>query len=137
LISLWKRMKQFFAVITMLIYFVVSSGFAVNMHYCMDKFTSVQLGAAKSDKCNKCGMDKTGKKGCCHDEIKVVQLHQDLMTVSHTVVDFGLDPVVAPFSHHLVSPFYNFLVTDSAQWFTHPPLLSEQDTYISNCVFRI
>ncbi|HVG42680.1 MAG TPA: hypothetical protein VM888_13805 [Chitinophagaceae bacterium] len=102
----------------------------------MDKFNSIELGTAKSEECAKCGMQKADSDGCCHDEVKVVQLQQDVRVVAYSEVDFSIAPIILPITHHLQLPFYNFILSKE-KWFPHPPLLSKQDSHVTNCVFLI
>ena|ERR1700688_1480265 len=70
-------MKKALFSIFSLIYFVVASGVAVNIHYCMGQLSSVDYAYNKNngDTCGKCGMEN--KKGCCHNESKFVKLTDD------------------------------------------------------------
>ena len=129
-------MKRALASILLLIYFSVSTGFVVNMHYCMNKFDSVEIGAADSEKCGKCGMHTEDSDGCCRDEVKVVKLQQDEQLAKLLMPSLTLALVEMPLSQHLALPFQNFI---QAQLLDHPdpPLRSGQPVYLSNCVFRI
>lgn len=129
-------MKKAFSLILLLVYFVVSTGFTVNLHYCMDRFHSWELGASEEDACATCGMKTSDSNGCCRDEVKTVKLQQDLVQATYVVSAFALPALVSTVSEHLVAPFQNItqvLVPDD----TGPPLISEQDTYLENCVFRL
>jgi hypothetical protein len=129
-------MKQLLAAILLMIYFTVNTGFVVSMHYCMDKIDSVQIGAVESEKCNKCGMHAEDSDGCCRDEIKVLKLQQDPLVAKVLLPVVEQTPVELPISSLLITPFYNFQQADEYDHF-RPPLISEQDTYLSNCVFRL
>lgn len=129
-------MKKLFAVILLLIYFTVSTGFVFSLHYCMGKFDSVQLGVSESEKCNKCGMHTANSDGCCHDEVKVLKLQQDPLVAKVLLPVAAQMPVEVPLSLHLTTPFYNYRSPEVYEHF-RPPLLSEQETYLSNCVFRL
>ena len=129
-------MKKAFSLILLMVYFVVSTGFTVNLHYCMDRMASVELGSKESEDCDKCGMPIKDKDGCCRDEIMVVKLYQD--QVSAHFIDFQLSAVatlVIP-SEFLITSFRN-----TSSFTSHkahaPPLISKQDAYLVNCVFRI
>lgn len=129
-------MKRILVAILLLVYFTVSTGFVVNLHYCMDKMASVELGSKESEDCGKCGMPKKEKDGCCRDEVKVVKLYQD--QVSAHFADFRFSAVatlVVP-SEFLISPFRNTSLFTSHKAHA-PPLISKQDAYLVNCVFRI
>lgn len=129
-------MKRFIASILLLVYCTVNTGFVVSAHYCMDRFEGIQLGAAESKECGKCGMHKDASEGCCRDEVKVVMAEQDQLfakTVAYPLVQ----PLAILYpSAHLAAPFYNFILSPEA-FSLLPPLLSKQDTYLSNRVFRL
>jgi hypothetical protein len=129
-------MKRILVAISLLVYFTVSTGFVVNLHYCMDKMASVGLGIKESDDCGKCGMPIKDKDGCCRDEVKVVKLYLD--QVSAHFVDFqfsALATLVVP-SGFLITPFRNTSLFTCHKAHA-PPLISEQDAYLVNCVFRV
>ena len=65
-------MKKILIAILALVYLTVSSGFAMTIHYCMGKVSSVDL-MHNTDKCGKCGMKTSG--GCCKDEFKIFKLN--------------------------------------------------------------
>ena len=119
-----------------MVYFVVSTGFTVNLHYCMDRFHSWELGPTEEDSCATCGMKTSDSDGCCRDEVKTVKLQQDLSPAKYMVAQFTMPVLLTTVSEHLVAPFQNFeetILPDD----TGPPLISEQDTYLENCVFRL
>jgi hypothetical protein len=126
-------MKKALAAILLLVYFTVSTGFVVSLHYCMDRLTSAEIGNSKSDKCDYCGMHKDGH--CCRDDVKVVKLQTTHLASQITVPFFSLSFVSVATTEFIVSPFYNFTKTSHA--IAHSPPLNEQDTYLQNCVFRI
>ena len=126
-------MKKTLAAILLLVYFTVSTGFVVSLHYCMDRLTSAEIGNSKSDKCDYCGMHKDGH--CCRDDVKIVKLQTTHLASQITVPFFSLSFVSVATTEFIVSPFYNFTKTNHA--IAHSPPLSEQDTYLQNCVFRI
>ncbi len=108
----------------------------VSMHYCMNSFESVQVGAASSDKCGKCGMHTEDSNGCCRDEVKVVKLQMDTQIAKMLLPGLSLSPVELPLSQHLVLPFQNF--EQAVEMVpTGPPLISSQPVYLSNRVFLI
>ncbi|RYE01275.1 MAG: hypothetical protein EOP50_02300 [Sphingobacteriales bacterium] len=129
-------MKKFLAILTLLAYFTVSTGFVVNLHYCMDRFHSWELGHPAKDRCATCGMKIKKSKGCCHDQVKVVKVQQDVTAAQYAVFAFAA-PAIVP-----VQPLWSFAVpvveTPRPATPIHgPPLISKQDTYLRNCVFRI
>ena len=127
-------MKKLFAVITLLVYFTVSTGFVVSLHYCMDQFDSVQLGAEQTDKCDKCGMHKKDN-GCCRDQVTMIKLQATHIASQALIANFSLPAIVSHTTDFLVLPFYNY--TQAENKVAHSPPLSKQDTYLQNCVFRL
>lgn len=126
-------MKKVLAAILLLVYFTVSTGFVVSLHYCMDRLTSAEIGSSKTDKCNYCGMHKDGH--CCRDDVKVVKLQTSHLASQISAAHFSLPFLSLASLTFFVSPFYNF--TQASYVIAHSPPLSEQYTYLQNCVFRI
>ncbi|MDZ4796091.1 MAG: hypothetical protein SGI83_17555 [Bacteroidota bacterium] len=130
-------MKKTIFAISFLCYFAVTSGVVINYHFCMKRLVSVQLFDATPDTCGKCGMDMHESSGCCRNEVKLVKLEQDQNKLTLALVEppsFDI-PVTSP-SAFIVAAFEN----KYGQRYFHnhsPPLLSEQDTYLQNSVFRI
>jgi hypothetical protein len=91
-------MKKALALILLLVYFVVSTGFTVNLHYCMDRFHSWELGASNQEACATCGMKTSDSEGCCRDEVKTVKLQQDLSQAKYMVVQFTMPVMIAEVS---------------------------------------
>ncbi|MDB5251753.1 MAG: hypothetical protein JWP27_922 [Flaviaesturariibacter sp.] len=133
---LWLVVKKALAAILLLAYFMVSTGFTVNLHYCMNKFQSWDVGAAK-EKCGRCGMKVRKASGCCRDEVKVVKLQQDVLGAAAIVYDLTAPAVVGN------AFFYADIVPHADRQpslapLPHgPPMIGRQDTYLRNCVFRI
>jgi len=128
-------MKKIIASFTVMVYFAFACGVIVNYHYCMDSYDSFRLYKAASDWCTKCGMH-TKKHGCCHDEVKVVKLQDDYQASSASFVFKNIEQTVVIPSEFLSLAFLSDEIaldkTDHS-----PPLLSQQDSYIQNRVFRI
>jgi hypothetical protein len=128
-------MKKLAASILLLIYIVVSTGFVVSVHYCMDQLNSVELGHVTDSKCNDCGMIIEDSDGCCKDEVKVMKMQVDQAIAKLVKADFSL-PLVSSFStQFLFTPLIGDAKPD--QPVAHGPPLSKQDTYLQNRVFRI
>jgi hypothetical protein len=128
-------MKRLIASLTVIIYFAFACGVLVNFHYCMDRYDSYSLYKAASDWCPKCHMH-TGTRGCCHDEVKIVKLQDDHQTSSASFAFKNIQPaIIVPsefLSVVLLAEDIRLHKTDHS-----PPLLSQQDIYIQNRVFRI
>lgn len=126
-------MKKVLAAILLIVYFTVSTGFVVSLHYCMDRLASAQIGDKHSEKCDYCGMQKDGN--CCRDDVKIVKLQTTHLASQVMAPDFSLSVPVITVADYFVSSFFNF--TQTNRTVAHSPPLSHQDTYIQNCVFRI
>ena len=129
-------MKKFITVIIALAYFTVSTGFTVNLHYCMDKLYAAELGASTIDKCSKCGMEIETSNGCCKDDVKIIKLQQDQTPAQFVAVDFFLTPAQLPQSGFLNIEDYRGVILPEQKAHA-PPLLNYQYTYLTNCVFRL
>jgi hypothetical protein len=129
-------MKKIIASFTVIVYFAFACGVMVNYHYCMDSFASFRLYKAASDWCTKCGMH-TKKHGCCHDEVKIVKLQDDYQTSSSSFVFENIQPAVTTPSEFLSVTLLNDDIALNKTDHSPPLLLSTQDAYIQNCVFRI
>ncbi len=102
----------------------------------MDNFQSWEFGAAADEECSKCGMKTTENSGCCRDEIKVLKLNTEAFKQAAIAYNFELPVVTAALSFYLLLPFKN--ATADSFYLPHgPPLISKQETYLYNCVFRI
>lgn len=130
-------MKKFLATILLFVYLVFSCGVVINFHYCMDRLASTSIFGGESKYCGKCGMHADDSDGCCRDEVKVVKLDQDQQKAQTLDLVF-----TAPQAMHLVlsdficQPFQN--ANPTGHYHNHsPPLLTKQDTYLQNGVFRI
>ena len=130
-------MKKIIASISLLCYFAVTCGVIINSHYCMNRLASVQLFGTAVDVCGRCGMDTHESNGCCRDEVKVVKLEQDQNKTTIASYDIPtLVSIVSIPSDFIVASSYNF--DEKRHFHNHsPPLLSAQDTYLQNNVFRI
>jgi hypothetical protein len=101
----------------------------------MDRLASVELFSAESSMCNKCGMHKKSH-GCCRDEVKVVKMQVDQQK-TQSEVSFNVPLIQSVLLSSFIVKEENDL-KGSLQWENHiPPLLSMQDTYLQNAVFRI
>ncbi|MBW0176569.1 hypothetical protein [Sediminibacterium sp.] len=130
-------MKRVLTSLIAIIYFVISSGLVMSIHYCMGKISSVDLSHNSTETCV-CGMSlkETSSKGCCKTEIKMVKL-EDNHKATYAFFDFQSPVTLLP---KLISVFDLTDLNESAKVYADihgPPLLSRKDTYLLNCVFRI
>ena len=128
-------MKKLFASILLLVYFTVSTGFVVSVHYCMNKVDSVQLGDSTSDECGKCGMHIESSEGCCKDDVKMIKMQGDQSFAKIAVPDFSLHFALPQLIQYYFVTYTN--TPEEKHPLAHGPPLSKQDTYLQNCVFRL
>lgn len=103
----------------------------------MNRLASVHLFEKSADVCGRCGMDTHESNGCCHDEVKVLKVEQDQnkATIATYTIP-ALEIMVSVPSDFIATSFYN--VVAQRHYHNHsPPLLSAQDIYLQNNVFRI
>lgn len=131
------RLKKGLFTISIICYLVVTSGVVINSHYCMKRLVSIHLFEKKAKICGRCGMDFHAGNDCCRDEVKLVKLQQDQRQQVVTTPGIAkLAPMVCTPSEFLVGEFQNKNI--HLHFNNHsPPLLSGQDTYLLNSVFRI
>jgi|SRR5882724_4771809 len=129
-------MKKALASITLICYLAVSTGMVVNFHYCMNRLASVHVFETKNNICGKCGMKMHKSHGCCRDEVKVFKIQDDQNKAQVVHQMQAPDAVVNIPSSFIITSFYNN--NESSYQVDHsPPLVTGQDTYLQNCVFRI
>jgi hypothetical protein len=129
-------MKKVLASITLLCYLALSCGVVVNFHYCMNRLASTGLFASQANVCSKCGMHTKKSSGCCRDEVKVVKVQDDQQKAQAVYALEAPQPAIIVPSGFIIISFYNY--DPSADGHNHsPPLLTAQDTYLQNRVFRI
>ena len=130
-------MKKITVVILLLCYLAVSAGVIVNFHFCMDELASARLYEKKAKKCGKCGMHTENSNGCCRDEVKIIKMDDDQkVTLSFSYSLPALETPDHETSQFIIASFYN--VPLIRHYKAHaPPLISAQDTYLQNSVFRI
>ncbi|MBL7702076.1 MAG: hypothetical protein JNM14_07485 [Ferruginibacter sp.] len=129
-------MKKIYTGILAIVYMAVSSGIAMELHYCMGKKAGVEFYGSANDKCGKCGMTEEKKTGCCHDEFKFYKISD-----SHKNVINNLD--LTPLSVAVVQEYFlfNWQQPDNTALVAvnnhSPPDYTGPSACIMNCVFRI
>ena len=127
-------MKKIIVAILAFLYLGVSSGIAMEIHYCMGKKAGVDLYNSNNQKCSKCGMHE--KKGCCSEENKFYKLNDSHKSVSN---DLNFETPAAVIGNSY--PSFNFLLADQQaeeKINNHsPPLYTSPSACILNCVFRL
>jgi hypothetical protein len=128
-------MKRFIVSLVLLIYFAVSSGFVVSLHYCMNKLASTAIGHADEGSCGDCGMEKSDSH-CCWDDVKLVKLQTDHFASKAFFAVTSPAIVATPIIEFLQTPFFNFSPLPIGYTDSSPPF-HEQDIFLYNRVFRI
>ncbi len=128
-------MKKIYIGILAFVYMAVSSGVALELHYCMGDKAGIDLYGSSSDTCGKCGMSEKDN-GCCHDEFKFYKISD-----SHKTVTNNIDLAASFIAIINDYPFYNWLMPDNTAVTAvnnhSPPGYTKPDVCIMNCVFRI
>jgi hypothetical protein len=128
-------MKKIYIGILAVVYMAVSSGIAVELHYCMGDKAGMEFFGSSSDTCGKCGMTEKDT-GCCHDEFKFYKISDSHKTVSNNIA------LTAP-SFAVINTFYTYnphvypngVVTSRNNH--SPPGYTKPSVRIMNGVFRI
>ena len=129
-----KELKKILAIIAVCSYLALSSGIVICLHYCMNRLDSVAIGTSSSNECGKCGMHKDG--GCCKDEVMVVKLETSHIATPGISADFSVPATQMQNAGLMLTSIRNFNIAPK-YLFAHSPPLNEQDTYLTNRVFRI
>ncbi len=128
-------MKKIYIGILAFVYMAVSSGVALELHYCMGDKAGVDLYGSSSDTCGKCGMSEKDT-GCCHDEFKFYKISDSHKTVSNDI-DLAVSSIAISNDYHV----YNWQMPDNTSLTAvnnhSPPDYTKPDVCIMNCVFRI
>jgi hypothetical protein len=127
-------MKKTVALILAFMYLGLSSGLAVNIHYCMGKVTDVDVNNY-SDKSCVCNM-KGGTMPCCGHFYELVKVNDEHQVVASSFSFKAPEITVHNFDNLMtVLALPQTCINSSAAYI--PPLLSRPDIYIQNCVFKI
>ena len=131
-------MRRFLAFILIFLYVGVSTGVAINYHYCMNKLAEVSLVMTDQHfSCSNCGSDDS-KDGCCSDEVKAMRISIDQNLVEQINIGANLSYVVAV----LYDMNFSLLPTETTSdkitfYYSSPPDVSRQPLFIRNCTFLI
>lgn len=127
-------MKKAIVAILAILYLGVSSGIAMEIHYCMGKKSGIDLYGGENDKCGKCGMKE--KKGCCNDEHRFFKLNDSHKNVSN---ELSFEAPVTVFSNqYVITDFLPAIDNDGKKINNHsPPPNNWPSACILNCVFRL
>lgn len=127
-------MKQLAAAILFVTYFLVNTGFVVSVHYCMNQMETVEIDARRALECGDCNkVDKEGLK-CCKNEVTVFKIFVDQIPAKLVKTGVVLLPAYPLIPNTI---FTNYPAGERLVAMTNGPLISRQDTYLRNGVFRI
>lgn len=129
-------MKKLLLSILTFVYMAVSSGIAMEIHYCMGKEAGVDYYALEDNKkCGRCGM-KEKKGGCCQDEHKFVKLEDSHKQASNDISFYAGDIAVMQ-----ETPVFSWNVpaspAASSVNINSPPFDHGPSACVMNCVFRL
>jgi hypothetical protein len=128
--------KKSLLLIVTFLYGLLSSGIAMDIHYCMGKRAGVDLWHHGNDRCSKCGM-KSKKSKCCHNQVEFYKL-----TVDHkqSVIDYSF-PLAIQILEPVQHPQMIVPVSDKAIGipYANGPPISRSGLFICilNGVFRL
>src|SRR5678816_1901529 len=126
-------MKKTVALILAVMYLGLTSGLAVNIHYCMGKVSEVQLDNYREKSC-KC--DKKSSMPCCNHQYELVKVND-----AHQQAAANISIKTPEIDLHAFDNLMALLALPQALREANvahvPPLLTPPDIYIQNCVFRI
>lgn len=126
-------MKQFLIFILSIIYFTVSTGFVVNVHYCMGKISTVKFEEPKQKCC--C---KKKNKPCCKTEQQLVKLSSNSKLTDAWVA------ANTSFSEAITIPYFycinddNSTIVDIDLTYKYaPPIKEKRYALLHYCTLRI
>ena len=128
-------MKKAFLAILTTMYMTVTSGIALEIHYCMGKRAGIGLYGLADDKCGNCGM-KEKKNSCCFDEHKFYKLSDSHKNVTNDI-SFSANEISVLNEYPLFVWQLPSLNTVVALNDHSPPDPSGHAACILNCVFRL
>ena len=114
---------------------MLSTGIAMEIHYCMGKKAGVDFYAIENEKCRKCGM-KEKKNGCCSDEHKFYKFNNSFKISSNNINFLSVKESFV--SEYPVFNWQTIQITKRVFIKNYsPPDITRPSICIKNCVFRI
>lgn len=128
-------MKKIYIGILAFLYLAVSSGIALELHYCMGEKAGMELYGSSSETCGKCGMtDKDS--GCCHDEFKFYKISDSHKIVSNDI-DLTASSIAVITDYNIYDWQMPINIATPAVNNNSPPDDTGPSSRIMNCVFRL
>ncbi|MEO6490002.1 MAG: hypothetical protein ABIO04_08700 [Ferruginibacter sp.] len=128
-------MKKILLTILTVVYMTVSSGIAMEIHYCMGKRAGIEYFKTGGEKCGKCGM-KEKRSGCCHDEHKFHKLEDSHKNVYNNI-SFHKNEITLISTYAFLSTYFNDEPLPGKININSPPEYTGPSDCIMNCVFRL
>lgn len=136
ILVIFVKMKKMLTICIAVLYTLITSGFTVNLHYCMGELASVNLHESHEDGCPKCGMDVKGD--CCHDEAKLLKVSENHFGSSFAttgiVHSFALPVSLQP---DWLQPLAERQVLHAGAPLHAPPLIPSNPLYTTYCTYLI
>jgi hypothetical protein len=127
-------LKRSAAIILTFLYFITVSGFALNLHYCFNQLSSVQIDAPSKTCTNGLAVSKMK---CCKDkhiEVKIKDSHEAGVKSTLSKI-FNEDIPVILFGNIFFALPGNNIATVSYRG--PPDVLHKSPLFLKNCTFRI
>ncbi|RFM27488.1 HYC_CC_PP family protein [Deminuibacter soli] len=136
-------MKKLIVAIIAMLYLGSSSGATLHLHYCMGELAqaTIELGEKDGRACEFCGMPKSskqaGKKGCCKDEHKSIQLSKDQKAAGAYISFLHAAAAIEPVQYAVANMVALPSIARSFPVANAPPSSSQPPIYLRNRVFLI
>lgn len=127
-------MKKILVLFLSIIYFIVSTGFIVNVHYCMGKVSTIKFEEPKQKCC--C---KKKHKGCCKTEQKLVKLSSNSKLADAYIASnasFSEITFTPSFTFYAPSKISSFADADLSYKYT-PPIKIKKFALLHYCILRV
>jgi len=127
--------KKILLTILTFLYLLLSTGIAMEIHYCMGEKAGVDFFGKTSEKCGKCGMTEK-KGGCCSDVHKFVKYENAFKHPNAYYAAIPFEAIVSNKDGYFNwNMFYPVEIQKEINY--TPPDFSSPPIYIKQCVFRI
>jgi hypothetical protein len=114
---------------------MLSTGIAMDVHYCMGKEAGIDFYGAKDDKCSKCGMVEK-KGGCCSDDHKFFKYDNSFKNSKNEISFLQSSETIITNSYSF--NFDDQFISEKRTSFKIIDInLGGPPIYIRNCVYRL
>ena len=129
-------MKRFFAILFAVLYTTLTSGVAINVHYCMGKVAGIDLREAPAGKCQLCGKPSKGMD-CCKDEFKFCKVTESHQAAKALQQDFSIAMNIQLPVRILTVPALPVAKVLTGRDHPDPPEITDNHLFLQNCTFLI